>query len=228
MDILYSESPNSNPQKLCTGPCGRTLPATPEFFQRDKQKKDGLRPDCKDCRKQYHRRPDVQERTLAYNHAYYADQENRDRILAQRKYNYHNDPDIKQYARDYNKLPQVREYNKAYLKEYNKTPAGRAKNRANKHKYRAQEKAVAGTHTAQQIQDLLERQKHKCYYCKKKFAKKDGRYSYNVEHTYPISRVVGTDIPANDISYLVLSCYPCNRDKGNKFPWEWPEGGRLL
>jgi hypothetical protein len=36
------------------------------------------------------------------------------------------------------------------------------------------------------------------------------------------------DIPANDISYLVISCGPCNVSKGARFPWEWIDGGRLL
>jgi hypothetical protein len=39
--------------------------------------------------------------------------------------------------------------------------------------------------------------------------------------------VVGTDIPANSIDYLVLSCPTCNLSKGDKFPWEWLDGGRL-
>lgn len=37
-------------KKRCTGPCDRLLPATSEFFHRDKQKPDGLQPQCKVCR----------------------------------------------------------------------------------------------------------------------------------------------------------------------------------
>ncbi len=213
------------PRKQCSK-CERCLPATPEFFQRDKQKKDGLRPDCKECRVQYNSSPSVLERKLAYNHAYYPG--NRERILAQRKDNYHNIPEIRQYALDHNKLPKVKEYNKAYQKLASKRPEARERARVVKHRYRAREKSVAGIHTTQQIQDLLKRQKHKCYYCSRKFEKRDGRYDYQVEHTFPISRVAGTDIPANDISYLVLACRSCNRNKCNKFPLEFPEGGKLL
>ncbi len=39
------------PEKRCTGPCGRVLPATPEFFYRKKHNKDGLDCRCKECDK---------------------------------------------------------------------------------------------------------------------------------------------------------------------------------
>jgi HNH endonuclease len=214
-------------QKRCAK-CKKICPATTEFFQRDRNRPDGLYSYCKKCCVERNGSPEVRELKKAYNQSYYKIPEKRSQILSQRKENYHNNPEVRQYALDYNKLPHVREYQRSYLKDYNKRPEARAKNRANKHVYRSREKSVAGKHTAQQIRDLLKRQKYKCYYCGKKFEKKDGGYVYNIEHTFPISRVAGTDIPANDISYIVLSCYPCNRDKGDKFPWEFPEGGRLL
>jgi 5-methylcytosine-specific restriction endonuclease McrA len=93
---------------------------------------------------------------------------------------------------------------------------------------RARKRAILGTHTSQQIQELLKRQHCRCYYCSARFEKRNGNYSYHVDHTFPLSRVIGTDIPANDISYLVLACPRCNDSKGTKFPWEWFEGGRLL
>ena len=36
--------------------CRRGYPPTTEYFHADKQKKDGLRPRCKNCRKEYSRR----------------------------------------------------------------------------------------------------------------------------------------------------------------------------
>ena len=39
--------------KICTK-CERELPATKEFFHLDKHHKRGLRPDCKECRKEYY------------------------------------------------------------------------------------------------------------------------------------------------------------------------------
>jgi hypothetical protein len=103
--------------------------------------------------------------------------------------------------------------------------------RVYEHNREARKRAIEGTHTAAQIAEQLKRQHYKCYYAKcgfAKFKKVKGKYVYHVEHTYPLSRVVGMDIPANDMSYLVLSCSHCNESKGSKFPWEWIEGGRLM
>lgn len=63
----------------------------------------------------------------AYNQSYYHNHPgNRERILAQRKENYHSNPEVRQYALDWKKRPEVREYNKTYLKTYNKTPTGKS------------------------------------------------------------------------------------------------------
>jgi len=107
-----------------------------------------------------------------------------------------------------------RQYYQTHKAEYN----ARDRNRS------ARKRAVAGKHTPKQIHEQYDRQKGKCYYCRKKVKWGD----HHVDHTFPLSRVVGTDIPANDISYLVITCAHCNESKGAKFPWEWPEGGRLL
>ena len=40
--------------KICTE-CKRELPATPEFFWRDKYAKDGFMSQCKECKKEYNR-----------------------------------------------------------------------------------------------------------------------------------------------------------------------------
>lgn len=96
---------------------------------------------------------------------------------------------------------------------------------------RARKRNIQGKHTPKQIQEQLRRQKYRCYYAAcgyAKFKKVRGKYIYHIEHTFPLSRVVGSDIPANDIGYIVLACPTCNQSKSNKFPWEWEDGGRLL
>ena len=56
LEILYLFPPDDNtPQKKCTGPCGRTLDATPENFHRNKSEKSGLNFWCKQCRKEEHK-----------------------------------------------------------------------------------------------------------------------------------------------------------------------------
>ena len=214
--------------KRCAGRCKQLKPANPEFFQRANLRKDGLYPYCKVCSAEKRNTPEARAAKLSYNRAYYNDQENHDKILTQRRDNYHNDPEIRQLAIDRNKRPEVKEYQRAYLKEYNSSPDAPARKKLYGSTRRTRKKSVSGKHTAQQITALLKRQKHKCYYCAIKFEKHEGKYVYQVEHTFPLSRVSGTDIPANDISYLVLACPSCNKKKRAKFPWEFPEGGRLF
>jgi HNH endonuclease len=117
---------------------------------------------------------------------------------------------------------------KAHREAFRNRPGGKDRIHAYMRNREARKKAVLGAHTPEQIQDQLKRQKHKCYYCQKQLQKVEGKYVYHVEHTFPLSRVAGTDIPANSIDYLVLACPHCNTSKKDKFPWEWPEGGRLL
>jgi Pyruvate/2-oxoacid:ferredoxin oxidoreductase delta subunit len=219
-------------QKRCAK-CENVYPATPEFFYRARQRKDGLYSYCKVCNDAIRHDPEERKKKIAYNHAYYRNEENRTRIKAQtRAYYRSHHSEAREKAKIHNQLPEVREYRLAYFKEYNKRPEIRerdreARNIAKKNR-RAHAKAIAGSYTNDQIRDLLKRQKHKCYYCCQQFEKRDGKYIYHIDHTYPINRVVGTDIPANDIAYLVLACPSCNHKKSDKFPWEFPEGGRLL
>ncbi len=123
----------------------------------------------------------------------------------------------------YHKNPKY--HSQRAMKYFHDRPGYRASIEANR---RARKKSIPGTHTLEQIHDLLKRQRYRCYYCKNKFKRINGNYSFEIEHTFPVKRVAGTAIPANDISYIVLACKPCNASKGSRFPWEYPEGGRLL
>lgn len=304
MDTLPPHAQNDNPpEKVCAGPCGRTLPATAEYFHRQKGCKYGLNPMCKVCRNQLHRKtqlleaapegckrctkckeafpatleyfthdkkrkdglfpwckacsqeydkkrrstPKHQARTQNYNKARWRNPEFRAKHLA-----YYRRPEIRERerarAKEYRQRPERRERLRIYRKNYYSRPEVRARENAYKRAYhkrpdvhvrrqvytriRADRKRSAlGTYTAAQIQEQLRRQRYRCYYAAcgyAKFERKNGRYIYHIDHTFPLSRVVGTDIPANDMSYLVLACPHCNMSKNDKFPWEWPEGGRLL
>jgi hypothetical protein len=144
-------------------------------------------------------------------------------------------PEVQEQLRAYRRRPEVQEQMRIRSKRHEQLrrlrPGWSEYRRARDARRRAREKAVDGIHTSAQIAEQLKRQHYRCYYAKcgfSKFLKVNGKYQYHVEHTYPLSRVAGTDIPANDMSYLVLSCGSCNDSKGNKYPWEFPEGGRLL
>lgn len=222
---------NDLPMKKCTGPCKQEYPTTPEYWHRNKNIKDGLESRCKKCKNQmirnYYKKPDVQEKRKAY----YSQPEIQEREKAYRE-KYKKQASAKEREREWRKerlkLPKVQERNKNYNKEYYSRPDVKERYRAHYHNRQARKKSIPGTYTPEQIQDLLKRQKHKCYYCQKQLQKVKNKYIYQVDHTFPISRVVGTDIPANSIDYLVVTCPECNLSKRDKFPWEWPEGGRLL
>ncbi len=70
MDILRPNAPDSNPEKKCTGPCGRTLPATAQFFHAAEKGKYGLTAKCKDCRLAYQHRPEILAHKQVYDKVY--------------------------------------------------------------------------------------------------------------------------------------------------------------
>jgi hypothetical protein len=248
------KSPNQRPQyhlrnaeglKQCSR-CKEWKPPTTDYYHHNKEAKDGFLSKCKDCCKDYRKqnreheaarskayslRPEVQERRRAYERGLRNNPETRDAYQSRRNASYYK-PENYARLKEYYKRPEVRaRKNENTKKRYHDPVVGprvKEQRRAHTLRYQAKKQSIPGTYTFEQIQDLLKRQKHKCYYCSAKFEKKDGRYQYHIDHTFPLSRIEGTDIPANDISYLVLACPFCNMSKSNKFPWEWPEGGRLL
>lgn len=245
MNTLPLPAQDGNPpEHRCTGPCGRTLPYTAEFFHRNG--KYSLRPDCKECRskkvKAYYHQPDVHEERLTYAREY----RNQPGVQEQRSASnkeWKQRPEVKKYLHDYMQVyridyysqPENRERRRAVDKVYNSLPSTREHRRPKERVYsakrRAIKRAIQGNHTSEQIQEQLKKQRYRCYYAAcghAKFEKRNGKYIYHIDHTFPLVRVVGTDIPANDMSYLVLACPHCNASKSDKFPWEWPEGGRLL
>lgn len=251
MDSVTPHAQEGNPLEKRCSKCNNVFPATPEFFHRNGT---GLRPNCKACNRKrvndYYKQPDVHAQRIDYTKEYR--ERNQEHIRAHKKA-YYSQPEIQEHKREYTRTyrtrPDVKEKRRIESSEYNSKPEVKARrldnerrylqipekrkhkrerDRVNQHTRRSRKRIVKGTHTPEQIQDLLKRQKRKCYYCSVRFEKKDGKYVYHIDHTFPLSRVAGTDIPANDINYLVLACPKCNTSKNDKFPWEWSEGGRLL
>lgn len=192
------------------------------------------RQDIRERVRRYRSRPDVKEREHAWWNAYYNRPEIRERYLAYDRMR-RSIPEVQERERAYRSRPEVREQIRIRSQKFEKMrrlrPGYSEYRRARDHNRRARKKAVQGAHTPNQIQEQLKRQKYRCYYAAcgfAKFQKVDGKYIYHVEDTFPLARIAGTDIPGNDMSYLVLSCKACNERKGNKYPWEFHEGGRLL
>jgi len=198
-------------------------------------------------KKIYHSRPEVKKHRSVYHKNYHSRPEVQERRKDREK-THRDNPEIqehrraygrvyssrlirKNYRKNYNNRLDVQEHRRTVVKAYRNRPEIQDLYRVHARNRYARKKAVAGAYTPEQIQDQLRRQKHRCYYAAcghAKFKKTKDRYVYHIEHTFPVSRVAGSDIPANDIGYLVLTCPACNISKGDKFPWEWPEGGRLL
>jgi hypothetical protein len=181
--------------------------------------------------KRYRQRPEIQARERFRRRIRDRQPERHDVLLVQKR-NYNHRPTVQAqrsaWQKRYYAQPEVHVKRLRYSKAHQRNPANRMKYRAYYLRRRALKRTVLGTHTHQQIQELLNRHHYHCYYCGNELPQINGKYVYHIDHTFPLSRVAGTDIPANDISYLVPTCPTCNKKKGNRFPYEFPEGGKLL
>ncbi len=234
--------PTPEGYKRCSK-CENIFLANAENFFPHNETKDKLRPECKSCWSQLSKRryQSNKEQARAKNRAYY--ETHHEQIKAHSKAYYKANAaiiEMRRKVRDQPKrkflIAQHREYYKRHRDEimarrreqYRSNPAFYLALIANRRTIR---RGIAGAYTPEQIQEQLKHQKFRCYYAAcdfAKFEKKGDKYIYHIDHTFPVSRVIGTDIPANDISYLVLTCPSCNTSKKDKYPWEFPEGGRLL
>lgn len=210
---------NSLPYKTCSK-CGVEKPATLEYFYSDKRLKYGVRSICIECQKikaQAYREtnrealatknkeyiannPDKRKETIS---RYYI--ENKDKVRDYQRKRRETNPDKerarKQHWRDANR-DKVRAQDKRYRTikpEMDRQKQGRR---------RARKLAAEGDFTAQQINDLYDKQQGKCFYCGDNL-----NGAYHVDHYYPLVRG-----GSNDISNIRIACPTCNRRKGDKLP----------
>jgi 5-methylcytosine-specific restriction endonuclease McrA len=107
----------------------------------------------------------------------------------------------------------IREKNRLWHK---KSPV---KSRTNVLNRIARKRAAEGRHTADEISDLLQKQKCKCAICRTSI--KDG---YHADHIIPLAGG-----GSNWISNIQLTCARCNQSKGAKDPITFMQSlGRLL
>jgi 5-methylcytosine-specific restriction endonuclease McrA len=110
---VHSHDENGNPPKKCTGPCGRTLPATTEFFHVRKASKDGFVSRCKICIRDYGKKYREDNKVEIADKKKRYQQENKDHIREYGKRYRQDNKDAlaeskKRYAQD----------NKDYIREY--------------------------------------------------------------------------------------------------------------
>lgn len=245
-------SDTSIPQRTCTNKeCGKTYPATLEYFHYQKNGKYGLSSWCIFC----HRERNNRNKRIRMQDAEYRE---RQRINSE-EYRRNNPDKIKQHNKDYywnnlererariknnNKrfLPRILRYNAEYRAKHREVilrqnndrrarkmatdPDYRIRTLASKKKIKATRRArvlnATGSHTAADI--LLQR---------KAQTDKKGRLrcwwcggiitndDYHLDHRQPLARG-----GSNGADNIVISCPTCNLSKNAKTPLEF--AGRML
>jgi 5-methylcytosine-specific restriction endonuclease McrA len=175
---------------------------SPDRFYKHPGCKDGLRPECKACFYAARRARFDPVRHREYNKKYRAKNPNKDREYYEK-----------------NKailIPRMVEYNRKNREAYLAKMRGWRK--ANPEKVqvwvrnrRAKLKGLVGSHSIEDINDLLKAQNGRCVYCAC-----DIRGAFQVDHIIPVSRG-----GRNDKANLQLLCKACNLDKRDKDPVEY-------
>lgn len=155
-------------------------------FGRAYSRKDGLNPWCKACKAAYYQAN--YERINAKQAAW--KQAHREKLIA--------------YYAAYRAVrkKEIAARQAVYWK------ANPEKARANNHRRRAKKRSAPGAHTAQQVQNLLQKQCFRCAYCKSSIKKK-----YHIDHIIALA-----NSGSNDISNIQLLCPACNCKKQDKDP----------
>ena len=221
--------------------CKQVLPE--DQFVKDKRRKDGLCPRCKNCYKDYYLK---NSDSLLKSKSRYREAHRNELAQAAREYYQKHKERTAETVRAYvaSHKDEHRKYQREYQLKYRRENheqvrklerANRAKNRdkrlahekarraANKdlfvayrQNYRAKKEGNGGKYSKEDIALLYRNQHGKCWWCGKPLGKK-----YHVDHRIPVSKGGSSD-PSN----LCLACSFCNLSKSDKMPWEWSD--RLL
>lgn len=247
--------PHSTPSapcvKTCTK-CGKTKPATTEYYSIRRRSHDGFQSLCKLCEKSYreaNREQSAQWRDanaerlavqkLAYRIAnrekenaralahYIANRESK--LKYQRDYYLSNRESARAFQRVYRLLN--REKFLDYYHAYYVNNRARMNAQARRWRRSHPETEKAYSH-AKRARKKSARGTHTASDIRRQYAAQKGMCyycqektdgKYHVEHVIPLSRG-GSNGPEN----IVISCPKCNLEKGTKMPHEWSKGGRLL
>ena len=106
------------------------------------------------------------------------------------------------------------EYSRLYAKKYRE--ANKEKFRAIRWNYKARKKLAIGTHTGDDIINIVKQQNNLCFWCKTELK------HMHVDHYIPLSKG-----GSNDKTNLVASCPSCNMAKRDKMPEDFIKWMRL-
>lgn len=216
--------------------CGLEYPATPEYFYRHKDAKDGLRKECKAChnkKKAEYReknREIINEKMREYRSKHI------ERVREQRRRYYHKHKDEIAKERK-EKYPQIREQhlercrkyylknrekilkwdseyareNREKLREYEKKyyHTNKEKIRQKRNRRRSRKNKLPATLTSEQWNIIKEFFNNKCAYC-------GAEAELEQEHFIPL--VKGGGYTPNNI---IPACRSCNASKNNKDFFDW-------
>lgn len=180
--------------KICID-CKKELPATSEYFGKHKTCKDGLRNQCKECKKKY---------SDKYNKQYYKDNAEVAKEKA-KTYRENNKEKVKEGKKRYRltHLEQERENKRLYCKN------NKDKINIFKQKRKARKRELESNLTTEQWLNIKLEFNNKCAYCgeEKPLAQ---------DHFIPLSK--GGEYTINNI---IPSCQSCNSSKHDKDFFKW-------
>lgn len=198
--------------------CEVEKPATPEYFHRNKSKKDGLEYTCKECRKEYDKKyyQENKEKKHEYDKKYY--QENKEYY---KKYSEEHKEERREYSRNHyqenkeEKLEYSRihyQENKEHYREYFVTyrlenPEAK---RLIEQRRRARKAQLPHDLVEEEWYEILEYFNNECAYCG------DSESGLEQEHVIPVSK--GGGYTADNI---IPACKSCNSSKNARDLEEW-------
>ena len=194
--------------------CGRWLVASTVNFHRGKGFKYGLRTECKECKKRYHKQwhENNKDKIAEYHKQYYED--NRDKMLEHHKQYYETNKDKiaeqkKQYYED-NREKALERY-----KQYSQTPQGQVVKFNKHHRRRTKEGQLGSGITKDQWLEMMSFFDWKCAYSGETLSK-DNR---SIDHIVPLN---------SNGDNMIWNCVPMklnyNSSKHDKDMLEWYRG----
>lgn len=224
----YVEESNAKQgYKICTK-CGKEIKATPEYFYRDGQTRDGLSPQCKECRnaeilesypnfearrKSY--RVKNKEKLQEYRKKYY--KENIDKIKAHYEEHKHKYKIAKDIYYQNNK-EKIKEQRRTYQKFYNATERGKEVQRKAQHRRRARQNKLIYDFTPEQWEYAKSYFNFECAYCgmTEEEHYKEFNEQLHQEHFIPV-----TENGNHTKDNIIPACRRCNGGKRNDNFYEW-------